>query len=264
MFKLNIKIILILLIIIGVIFGAFFYYKKDSVNSLDQEIKNEYIKEDNSKLTEEKKIEIKNTPISGSNIPKYTGRPLNEVRFGKGFSAPEDLIEKNKVDLNTLASLLSEKPVGDGGVDDWIALGGIKKFFNDYEGARDAWEYAGVLYPNNSLSFVNLGNLYGFYLNNNSKAELNFKRGLFNDSYQSAYYMNLADFYKSVYTEKKTETPKVLLEGMSVIKDVNLVLSLATYYRDIGDKANAVKYYEEVLKMEPNTAGIQDEINRLK
>ena len=41
---------------------------------------------------------------------------------------------------------------------------------------RDVWEYAGVLYPDNALSFANLGNLYAFYLHNNVKAELNFKK----------------------------------------------------------------------------------------
>lgn len=267
MFKLNTKIILFLLIAILMVVGLFFFvFKKDNSPSLNinKEIKNEYINKDNSGLTEEKKAEVKNTPISGSILPKYTGRPLSEVRFGKGFSAPDALIEKNKTNLNTLASLLLVKPIGDGGVDDWIALGGIKKFFNDYEGTRDVWEYAGVLYPNNALSFANLGSLYGFYLGDNIKAELNFKKALTNDPYQSTYYINLADFYKNVYIEKKSEAVSTLLQGMSVIKDINLVLSLATYYRDVGDKVNALKYYEEVLKIQPNTVGIQDEINRLK
>lgn len=267
MFKINTKIILFLAIAILVVVALFFFvFKKDDSLSLntDKEIKNEYINKDNSGLTEEKKAEIKSTPIPGSSIPKYIGRPLNEVRFGKGFSSPDALIEKNKTNLNILASLLLKKPIGEGGVDDWIALGGIKKFFNDYEGAKDAWEYAGVLYPNNALSFANLGSLYGFYLNDNIKAELNFKKALSNDPYQSTYYINLADFYKNVYIEKKAEAVNTLLQGMSVIKDINIVLSLATYYRDIGDKVNALKYYQDVLKIEPNTAGIQDEINRLK
>lgn len=197
-------------------------------------------------------------------IPKYTGRPLGEVVFGKGFSAPEEAIEKRRSDLKVLAAVLNANPMGSGGVDDWIAVGVIKKSFNDYEGARDAWEYAGVLYPANGLSFANLGNLYGFYLHDNAKAELNLKKAIANDPYQTSYYLGLADFYKNVYVAKKSETPKILLEGMSIIKDVNLVLSLATYYRDSGDKANALKYYEEVLKIAPDQFGVKEEIERLK
>ena len=121
-----------------------------------------------------------------------------------------------------------------------------------------------MLYPNNDLSFANLGNLYGFYLHDDIKAEINFRRAVANDPYQSGYYLSFADFYKNVYTAKKSEAPRVLLEGMSKIKDVTLVLALATYYRDEGDKANALKYYEEVLKMSPGQAGIEEEISRLK
>lgn len=199
-----------------------------------------------------------------SEIPKYVGRPLDEVRFGAGFSAPESAIEQKRGDLKVLAAVLNANPMGSGGVDDWIAVGVTKKFFNDYEGTRDAWEYAGVLYPANALSFANLGNLYAFYLNDPVKAEFNFRKAINNDPYQPGYYLNLADFYKTAYVSKKSEAPEVLLEGISVIKDVNLVLALASYYRDEGDKANAVKYYEEVLKISPGQPGVAEEIDRLK
>lgn len=208
---------------------------------------------------------VKNNPVLPvKNYPRYTGRPLNEVRLGTGFSAPQEYIEKQKKDLVLLASVLNKNPVGIGGVDDWIAVGIIKKSFNDYEGTRDAWEYAGVLYPNNALSFANLGSLYGFYLHDNEKAELNFIKAIDNDPYQPSYYLSLADFYKEVDISKKNKIPEVILSGLSKMKDANLYLYLATYYRDVGDKVNALKYYQEVLNMEPNQAGIQDEINRLK
>ena len=205
---------------------------------------------------------IKAVPVQ--NYPHYTGRPINEVRFGQGFSVPEEYIIKQKKDLALLDSVLSKNPISRGGVDDWIAVGVIKKSFNDYEGARDAWEYANILYPSNGLSFANLGNLYGFYLHDNEKAEASFKKAISNDAYQPGYYLGLADFYKNVYMAKKSETPKVLLEGMNIIKDVNLVLYLASYYRDEGDKTNALKYYQEVLKISPDQSGVQAEIDRLK
>lgn len=258
MFIFNKKLLFFLsffIIIVGIIVFKYFINSSDLLPQKDQNTDFDTIGEDYATKP--------NLPIG--EIPKYTGRPLDEVVFGKGFTDPGgNFVEKKKEDLKVLSAVLNANPIGVSGVDDWIAVGVLKKFFYDYIGARDAWEYAGVLYPENALSFANLGNLYGFYLHDNIKAELNYKKSIANDPYQTSYYLGLADFYKSLYTEKKTETPKVLLEGMSVIKDVNLVLSLATYYRDIGDKANAVKYYEEVLKMEPNTAGIQDEINRLK
>lgn len=263
MFMLNRKLLVVLVVILAVagIIAANYVFKSDEMpfqRSQDSSDTGDVVKENPADET---------SPFFGkpvNEIPQYIGRPLDEVRFGAGFSAPETAIEKRRGDLKVLAAVLNANPMGSGGVDDWIAVGVTKKFFNDFEGARDAWEYAGVLYPGNALSFANLGNLYGFYLNDNSKAEFNFKKAITNDPYQPGYYLGLADFYKSVYVAKKSEAPKVLLEGMSVIKDVNLVLALATYYRDEGDKTNALKYYQEVLKLSPNQPGIAEEIDRLK
>lgn len=197
-------------------------------------------------------------------LPAYSGRPLSEVRLGQGFSASPEHTAQQRRDLALLAGVLTVEPQGAEGVNDWIALGSIKKFFNDYEGTKDAWEYAGALYPGNALSFANLGHLYGFYLGDAAKAEANFRRAIGNDPYQPSYYIGLADLYRHAYTSKKSEAAKVLLEGMSVIGDANLALNLAAFYRDEGDKANAIKYYEEVLKMAPDQAGIKEEIERLK
>ncbi|MEK7629036.1 MAG: hypothetical protein AAB394_00750 [Patescibacteria group bacterium] len=247
-------VLVIVLLVIIVIVARYIFENKETVPQ-------SYQSSDSFDTTKENLTN--NSNLSINKIPKYIGRPLDEVIFGKGFTNPgDDIVEKKRGDLKVLAAVLNASPMGNAGVDDWIAVGVIKKFFNDYEGVRDVWEYAGVLYPDNALSFANLGNLYAFYLHNNVKAELNFKKAIKNDPYQPSYYLGFADFYKNVYTEKKAEAPKILLDGIKVIKDVNLVLSLATYYRDTGDKANALKYYEEILKMEPNAAGIQDEINR--
>ena len=262
MFILNKKLLVVLVVVLvlaGIISANYIFKSDDAVESFQNS--------DDSTDIVKKNTANDPSPFLGKSlneIPKYIGRPLSEVRFGIGFSAPDAAIEKRRGDLKVLAAVLTVNPMGNAGVDDWIAVGVTKKFFNDYEGARDAWEYANILYPANALSFANLGNLYAFYLHNNTKAELNFKRAIANDPYQAGYYLNLADFYKNAYIAKKSEAVKVLTEGMSVIKDVNLVLALATYYRDEGDKVNALKYYEEVLKLSPNHPGITEEIARLK
>lgn len=262
MFVLNKKIIVVgIIVLVAIIIGADYVFRSDETppqQSQDSNDAGAVIKE--SPTNEPGPFLGK--PIS--EIPRYVGRPLDEIVFGRGFSAPKEAIEKRRGDLRVLAAVLNANPMGSGGVDDWIAVGVTKKFFNDFEGTRDAWEYAGVLYPANALSFANLGNLYGFYLNDNAKAEFNFRKAIANDPYQPSYYLNLADFYKNVYAAKKSEAPKVLLEGISIIKDINLVLALATYYRDEGDQANALKYYQEVLKLSPDQAGIAEEIDRLK
>lgn len=204
---------------------------------------------------------IKNkTPISAKKIPAYSGRPISEVRIGKGFNPSAAVVSQKKSDLNLLAAALAKNPLN---INDWITVGVIKKFFNDYEGARDAWEYVVIVYPNDPLAFENLGNLYALYLGNLPKAEYNLKKAISLNSYEPSFYIALADFYKNLDKANKNKVPEIIVGGMSKIKDVNLTLYLASYYRDEGDKINALKYYEEVLKESPGYPGIQEEINKL-
>ncbi len=215
-----------------------------------------------------------NSPVGNNNSPSnvsgqntatrkalpYSGRPINEVKFGAGFSEPQSVITQKTKILNDLKVALEKDPFN---INDWISVGITKKFFNDYEGARDAWEYVVVLYPNDPLAFENLGNLYALYLRDNSKAEYNYKKAIENNSLEPSFYIALADFYKN-FLGDNSKAINTILSGLEKIKDVNLFLSLAGFYRDIGDKANAIKYYQEVLKISPNQQGIQEEIDRLK
>lgn len=80
----------------------------------------------------------------------------------------------------------------------WIDLGMQLKIAGDYKGARDAWEYAGAIRPQNSLSFRNLGDLYGYYLKDNKKSEENFLKAIKNGPKEIEYYFKTADFYREV------------------------------------------------------------------
>lgn len=85
-----------------------------------------------------------------------------------------------------------------GALSSWIELGLLWKSIGDYEGARQAWEYASVIRPKNFLSFRNLGVLYGYYLNEPAKAEKNFLQAIENDPNMTEGYQLLADFYVEV------------------------------------------------------------------
>ena len=94
-------------------------------------------------------------PDQVEQLSHYGGRPINSVKYGPGFIASPDLINKHKQELNVLAGALAKDPFN---VNDWITVGVIKKFFNDYEGARDAWVYATLIFPSDPLAFANLDN----------------------------------------------------------------------------------------------------------
>jgi len=80
----------------------------------------------------------------------------------------------------------------------WIEFGQYWKLVGDYEGARDAWEYASAIRPKNSLSFGNLGDLYGYYIRDFALAESNFLAAIENAPQLIYLYAQAAIFQKDV------------------------------------------------------------------
>lgn len=261
MFKINKNILFIfgVVVVLVVIIAANFVFKSDIKAPIDNP-NNTDNSQDSPAGNNNSYAGISDPNIITREVPPYSGRPINEARFGAGFSGPQSAITQKTKDLNDLKAALEKDPFS---FNDWVTVGIIKKFFNDFEGAKDAWEYVIVLYPNNPLAFENLGNLYALYLHNNAKAEYNYKKAIENNSIEPSFYIALADFYKN-FLGDNSKAINTILFGLGKIKDVNLFLSIAGLYRDIGDKTNAVKYYEEVIKMSPGHPGVQEEIDKLK
>ncbi|MBI2108889.1 MAG: hypothetical protein HYT93_01755 [Parcubacteria group bacterium] len=99
---------------------------------------------------------------------------------------------------------------------EWIDLGLRRKSIEDYEGARQAWEYASVIRPNNSISFGNLGALYGYYLGNPILAEKNYLKAIENDSKLPYLYVQTADFYLEVLKDVE-KAKEILKKGLIAV-----------------------------------------------
>lgn len=118
-------------------------------------------------------------------------------------SKKQEIIDR----IHTLVGLLKENTQS---YNEWIDLGALRKSIEDYEGARQAWEYASAIRPKNSVSFGNLGVLYGYYLQNPTLAEKNYLKAIENDPKLPYLYMQTADFYLEVL--KDTKKAKNILE----------------------------------------------------
>lgn len=178
----------------------------------------------NLETAEEKKVAQENP---ASKLPVYAGEPINFIGSDPIISQlPQSALKKQKQYLADLAEILKNKP---GDFESWMAVGIHKKFFNNYQGARDAWEYAKLLSPEPVLPYLNLANLYGYYLNDFKKAEAN---------YLAAVQRDFNNIYGSYYT-------------------------LANFYRDFGFKEKAIEYYKKVLEFNPNDTAVKTEIPRL-
>lgn len=114
-------------------------------------------------------------------------------------------IYRQKIEELTLA--LKENP---GLLNAWLDLGIYRQNSGDYEGAKECWEYAGNISPENSTSFQNLGNLYAYYLKDNKKSEENYLKALENGPKQIYIYRNVYEFYR--YVMKDEAMAKQILE----------------------------------------------------
>ncbi len=115
--------------------------------------------------------------------------------------------------LNTTIAAIQKEPTN---ISNWIDLGLNRKTLGDYEGARQAWEYAKALSPNgNIVPYNNLGDLYHFYLKDYPKSEENWKKviALKPDYIQG--YRGLYELYTYSYKEKAAEIPVFLKLGIA-------------------------------------------------
>lgn len=147
----------------------------------------------------------------------------------------------------------------------WIQLGLLKKTIGDFEGARDAWEYAGVIEPLNSLSFANLGELYWRYLHDYLRSEANLKISIKHKSDDLQTYVTLAELYHYSLKEKYDLASQVLLDGLkSNPGDETLTRRLAALYEQRKEYTKSLEWWNKVLEMAPGDAAVLEKIEGLK
>ena len=118
--------------------------------------------------------------------------------------------DAKKIVTAKIQNLSSQLKKDSDNLENWLVLGVYRKIIGDYEGAREVWEYAGAIRPQNSVSFNNLGELYAYYLKDNKKAEENYAKAIENDPSAIYIYRNFFDFYR--YVAKDTIKARAILE----------------------------------------------------
>jgi tetratricopeptide (TPR) repeat protein len=147
----------------------------------------------------------------------------------------------------------------------WHDLGSYRKLMGDYEGAIEAWNFIGLIRPKDYISYHNLGELYGFYLKDYEKAEQNFLKSINNNPANIDGYLQLVTVYEYGYAEKAAEAENVLLLGIkSNPTDPNIKIALGEYYQKQNKISEAIKYFEEALKLNPANKMLEEEIKKLK
>lgn len=95
----------------------------------------------------------------------------------------------------------------------WNELALEKQSIDDYEGAKEIWNYTALLKPKDPLSFSNLGNLYGFYLKDNIKAEENYLKSIELGQNNGFWYYQTFIFYKDALKDD-VKAKAIIEEGV--------------------------------------------------
>lgn len=204
------------------------------------------------------------TPIPSKPGILYKGRPTEELR-----PAPDEVklfseTQKQEMyrSLQNFGKAVREDPNFFNG---WIQLGLMKKIIGDYIGARDAWEYASIIRPENAISFANLGELYWRYLHLYPQAETNFKASIKNNPSDPGTYVSLSELYFYSLKEKANLADDILLQGIAANpKSIDIPKALARLYEKSGQYADAIKWWQKVLESDPKNADIIATIDALK
>lgn len=190
-------------------------------------------------------------PVAGGNppapsAPAYTGAPVQSLDPNPDIlkQVPAGTYEKSRNELADLAVSLAANPRDASG---WMRVAFIKRFYGDYPGARDAYEYLNVVAESDALPFYNLAGLYGYYLKESSRAIPKYEAALQRDPMNPTYYSGFADFYREV----KGDFPaaeRVLERGLAKIpSDPNLMVAYAALSRAMGKTDRAIEYYEKAV-----------------
>ena len=191
-------------------------------------------------MTGDGKIEV--VPMESRKLPPM---PILERSTDfKNTLAPE----VKAIMLTRIAENLKELNKDSKNVNEWIMLGVNRKTIGDYEGARDAWEYAKALAPTNLVAWNNLGDLYHFYLKDYVKSEENWKKTIALKPDYIQGYSGLVDLYKYSFKVKLSETPVILKAGITKNPDaIDLQVMLAHHYQDMGQISEAKDAYNKAI-----------------
>lgn len=237
--------LVVLVLALGALY--WFFYLKDDSTPLSQNTENQNSTSTSGSVTSGQ-VQIETSTgekITGVDTSKLPPAPSLERKVSYSASITADVRPIFEQKIATVVSDIKKNPYS---LEGWLNLGIYYKQVGDYQAAKDAWEYASLISPGNTVSFNNLGDLYHYYLKDYPKAEKNFLVAIKNDKKYILSYVNLFDLYRYSYQVNTTKAADTLKQAIAANPEsIDLYVTLANYYKEKGDKANARIYYEQAL-----------------
>lgn len=226
-----------LIIIILAAAGVFVYF---NFFSNSEQNGAEEVQQGTQQQLEEPNYTIEEVSIDIADIAPSLER---NIQFGE--SIPENvraMLETQAVDLrNSLAEDVRR-------ADAWFNLGIVYHTANDYEGAKEIWEFLIQVIPNSTTAYDNLAKLYHFSIPNFSKSEEYFNQSLSVDPENINAYLGLFELYRFSYKTETGAAEDVMNRTIAQFPErLDLPLTLGVYYRERGDFTKAREVLTEGL-----------------
>lgn len=158
---------------------------------------------------------------------------------------PQSLQDEAKLKVEDAISQLTNDP---GLISQWLQLAVYRKSADDLEGAEEIWLYVKRKWPEDPVAYNNLADLYQNHFGKPRLAERNWEELIALRPDFIPAYRNLHDLYR--YKLQDMERARgILLQGLSVNEnEIDLLIPLAVFLRDRGEKEEALRYFADAKK----------------
>ena len=166
---------------------------------------------------------VESLPLSDT--ASREGMPLlrRPIVFSSVFSPEAQRLMTQKIEASIAA--LEKNPQL---FDEWMQLAILRKTVDDYEGARQIWEFLKTTNPQQPGPYANLAALYTYELKNPDLAERNFAQAIQKGPNEVSVWRNGYDFYR--YVRKDDGKAKETLQaGIAQTKSTDLQYLLDHY-----------------------------------
>ena len=190
---------------------------------------------------------------SNQNKPSPTDPQNSEfpysIDFSQANSISEDQLERLRQDYNTAKEAYDENNKSYSAL---MTFAFINYQLKNYETARDIYIQVGENSPKNYNSFWNLANAYT-QLKDYNNAEQAYLKTIENGPKQPRHYIALGELYLYSLQDKKNQIPDLYKKGLQEVpNNYDLLINLAQYYQEAGDKENALLYYQKIIDNYPD------------
>ncbi|MFH1867211.1 MAG: tetratricopeptide repeat protein [Patescibacteria group bacterium] len=168
-----------------------------------------------------------------------------EVRIQE---ANPELLANLKQGISDMEQALNKDPENSF---NWFQLGTNKKSLGDYLGAEQAFRQALAIDKESVTAAMNLGVMYQdwgkYQQSEDAYREIINRQPLFAEGY-----LRLAELYLSAVWRDSSDAEQILLYGLNRTRNnPAIVVTLARYYEEVGNKEQALNYYGQYMQLVP-------------